>query len=203
MISKVPNKNQCSNCGSGNPDYAKYCSICGFEIHKIASESTINPATLPIPQKKNKIIPIIGIAFGIIMLTAIIYSVRHFDFKTFFIDKEMILVAEEINKSCPIMVDSETRLDNATALPGNIFQYNYTLVNYTIDGLDAVELKNFMEPVITNNVRTNPQMQYQRDKKTTVNYYYKDKEGVFLFVISVGPDKYLNPTQPEDKGVGL
>lgn len=193
-------KKQCSNCGSENPAYAKYCSICG---HEIPVESIIEPQVWPIPRKKNKLVPIIGIALGIIVFTGIIYTVRHFNFKTLLIDKQMMMAAEEINKSCPIMVDAETRLDNAVALPGNIFQYNYTLVNYGIEGLDPVELKKFMEPVITNNVSTNPQMQYQRDKKTTVNYYYKDKDGVFLFEISVGPDKYSKVNTIENEGVGL
>ena len=30
------------------------------------------------------------------------------------------------------MVDNATRLDNAIALPGNTFQYNYTIVNMVI-----------------------------------------------------------------------
>jgi hypothetical protein len=36
--------------------------------------------------------------------------------------------ANELNKSCLMMVDQDTRLDNAVALPENVFQYNYTLI---------------------------------------------------------------------------
>ncbi len=35
-------------------------------------------------------------------------------------------IASEINKSCPMMIDKETQFDNALAMPGKVFQYNYT-----------------------------------------------------------------------------
>jgi len=98
--------------------------------------------------------------------------------------------ASEINKSCPMMIDSDTRLDNAISLPSNIFQYNYTLVNMEKETIDIDMLKGYLEPNITNFVRTNPDMKFQREKKVTVNYYYKDKNGNYLFKISVTPEQY-------------
>ena len=57
-----------------------------------------------------------------------------FDKPTF--DKVMMESASELNKSCLVMVDKDTRLDNVIALPDNIFQYNYTLVNIEKKTLD-------------------------------------------------------------------
>lgn len=105
-------------------------------------------------------------------------------------DKAMMEAANEINKSCPIMIDNATRLDNAIALPNNVFQYNYTVVTMLKDSVNIDELKNYLEPTIINSVKTNPQMQTMRDNKVTVNYYYKDKVGVHLFTISVKPEQY-------------
>jgi hypothetical protein len=51
-------------------------------------------------------------------------------------------------------------------------------------------LKEYLEPNITNFVRTNPDMKFQRDNKVTINYYYKDKDGNYLFTISVTPGQY-------------
>ncbi|MDP4202258.1 MAG: hypothetical protein Q8861_06160 [Bacteroidota bacterium] len=106
------------------------------------------------------------------------------------LDKAMMEYAGEINKSCPVMIDSETRLDNVMAFPDNICQYTYTLVNMEKNTVDTLQLKNSVEPNIVNFVRTNPQMKYIRDKSVTVNYYYKDKKGIYLFMISVKPDQY-------------
>ena len=88
------------------------------------------------------------------------------------------------------MIDAETRLDNAIALPGNVFQYNYTLIHIEKATADPEEMRNLIGPTIINYVKTNPQMKPQRDLKTTINYYYKDKAGLFLLMISVTPDKY-------------
>lgn len=105
-------------------------------------------------------------------------------------DKAMMTIASELNKTCPVMVDKETRFDNSVALPDNIFQYNYTLVNMLRDSINIDDIRNYLEPRIINDVKTNPGMKFVRDNKVTVNYSYKDLTGVNLFTISVKPDQY-------------
>ena len=74
-------------------------------------------------DKKKVIGAIVGRSFYCILCS----STTLFKPPTF--DKQMMKTASEINKSCPIMVDAETRLDNTVALPNKTIQYNYTLVN--------------------------------------------------------------------------
>ena len=88
------------------------------------------------------------------------------------------------------MVDQYTRLDNALALPENIFQYNYTLVNITQSEINLDTVKKYIEPSIINNVKTSPDLKIYRDNKTTMIYNYRDKNGVFVFKLSVTPDMY-------------
>jgi hypothetical protein len=118
--------------------------------------------------------------------------VQQFFFKAPSYDEVMMQAASEINKSCPFMVDQETRLDNAVALPGNVFQYNYTLVNMEKATTDISQLENYLKPTLINNVKSNPDMKINRDNKTTMGYYYKDRDGAFLFKILVTPDLYEN-----------
>lgn len=106
------------------------------------------------------------------------------------IDKTMMAIAGELNKSCPIMVDNATRLDNSIALPDKVFQYNYTLVSLVKDSVNTDEIKKILEPRIINQVKTDPQMKFVRDHKVTVNYSYRDRTGVNLFTISVSPEQY-------------
>ena len=98
--------------------------------------------------------------------------------------------ATEINKLCPILVDSETRLENTIVLPSNVFQYNYTLMNIEKGSIDIALLKNEMEPDITNFVCTSPDMKVLRDNKVTINFQYSDKDGNHLFTISVASKLY-------------
>ena len=98
--------------------------------------------------------------------------------------------ANELNKTCPMMVDSETRLDNASVLPGNIFQYNYTIVNYVKDSLDAGALQASIQPNMLNQIKTNPDLKLFRDNDVTLAYNYVDKNGVFILKLSFGPEDY-------------
>lgn len=181
---------KCTHCETENPVRNKYCFSCGYELPKIAVASS--DSTIRQPKSRNtdgrKKTP--GIIVGVIAFVLSYFVVQQLFFSMPPLDRAMMEVASEINKTCPIMVDSETRLDNAISLPKNIFQYNYTLINVDKASVDTVEMRNFLEPTIVNFVKTNPQMKFQRDHETTVNYYYKDKAGAFLITISVTPEKY-------------
>jgi hypothetical protein len=181
---------KCTNCETENPINFRYCSSCGYELPKINTEELLNTNTQPVREKTKpgKLLLralVFALAFGLSYV-----AVQQIFFRTPTFDKNMMAIASEINKSCPLMVDAETRLDNAIALPKNIFQYNYTLVNVEKETADTAKMKNYLEPTITNLVKTNPQMKFHRDMKTTMNYFYKDKTGKFLFLISITPDKY-------------
>ena len=180
--------NKCNECGSDNADKLKYCCNCGYELTKQKPEEIEQPVEKPINRKDYK--KIAGIIVGIIAFFAASFLVQQLFFKAPKLDKIMTEVMSEINKSCPIMIDSETRLDNTVVIPPNIFQYNYTLINMEEGTVDIAMLKNHLEPNITNFVRTNPDMKFQRDNKMTVNYYYGDKNRNHLFTISVIPEQY-------------
>ncbi len=57
---------------------------------------------------------------------------------------------------------------------------------------DISYLENYLRPTLINTVKTNPDMKINRDNKTTMGYYYKDKNGEFLFKILVTPDLYAD-----------
>ena len=142
------NKAICKECGFENTSVSKYCKDCGYELQKIEIPEV---ARVPENTKKanNNSKKILGLAIGAIATVLIFYSVNHFIFNPS-IDKSMMAVASELNKSCPMMVDSETQLDNAIALPNSVFQYNYTLVNIEKSQTDTLMLKTYLEPIILN-----------------------------------------------------
>ncbi|MDR0510122.1 MAG: hypothetical protein LBH06_03410 [Rikenellaceae bacterium] len=108
------------------------------------------------------------------------------------LDKALIKAAEELNKNCPFMVDSETRLDNAMALPDKKLVYFYTMVNYVKDEIDVDVFAESMTPTIINAVSTNTSMEFLRKQKVTFSYQYKDKNGEFFWTLDVTPDMYEN-----------
>jgi ribosomal protein L37E len=180
-------KKNCPNCGMDNNQIAKYCSSCGFELPKTESKTTMNVEYQKVSENKKNILPkIIGIiAFGVSF-----FAVQHFFFNKPSFEKAMVEIASELNKSCPIMVDQNTRLDNTMAMPNNVFAYNYTLVNLEKKDIDISKMKDFIEPNVVNNMKTNPDMKIYRENRTTMVYNYKDKNGIFLLRIDVTPEKY-------------
>jgi len=179
---------KCNECGGNNIDNLKYCRWCGYELPK----PKIEEIQVPIQKSKKKVDnkKLIGTIVG-----AIAFIIAYFLFQQLFfnppkLDKALMKVASEINESCPIMLDSETRLDNSIALPPKILQYNYTLINMEKEEIDIISLINYLEPNITNNIRTSPDMKFLRDNKVTFNYYYKDKNWNYLFTITVKPEQY-------------
>lgn len=108
------------------------------------------------------------------------------------INKTMINIAGKINKSCPLMVDADFRLDNVEVLPHQVMQYNYTFVKYDKDSCDIKKMKNYLQTQIIKYIKTNPQaeMKELKEAKITFNYDYRDLNHNHLFTISVNPRMY-------------
>jgi len=127
-----------------------------------------------------------AIIAGIIIYQLIIHLVL----KPPTIESQLMKESAELNKNCPLMIDNNTRLDNTIGGPGKFFVYNYTLIHHTAAELNIVELKQNMVPVLTNTIKTSEDMQIFRREKVTLKYNYRDKQGVFLFSITISPDEY-------------
>ena len=106
------------------------------------------------------------------------------------LDASLMHAASEINKSCPMMVDRETRLDNTVAGSGKTLIYNYTLVNFTRAQIDTTVFESSLKPRMINAVKTNTGMKYFRDNNVTLDYRYSDKDGVFVMDIKITPEEY-------------
>jgi hypothetical protein len=215
---------KCTNCGHYNElktEYITFCTNCNkilpdnFQDWKKRNpEKSLNDfknlvciANKETPiQKKNKskwpMSAKVGIGFAIFF--AVFYAIGQIggEYLSSLLrgpvyEKQIMEIASELNKNCPIMVDNATRLDNATPLPDKIFQYNYTIISMVKDSINIDQLKNNLEPSIINFVKSNPEMKMVRDNKYTINYSYRDKNGVFLFTISVTPEVYKE--DPKEK----
>ena len=101
-------------------------------------------------------------------------------------------IANEVNKSCPKTIDSETRLDGASALPGNKFVYNYTLINKEVASTDTASIKQFMESTIHERVKSNVAFEYFRMNRVTMVFSFHDKDSKPLFSVIITPEQYAD-----------
>lgn len=100
------------------------------------------------------------------------------------IDTALLHAASEINKTLPMMVDAETRLDSTTGINRTI-RYNYTMVNYTVADLDGVSFEKSMKQTLINKVCTTKEMQVFVRNKVPVSFAYYDKKGKQITFITV------------------
>ncbi|UOK41268.1 MULTISPECIES: zinc ribbon domain-containing protein [Flavobacterium] len=181
-------KNQCSNCEAENNATSKYCSICGYKLPIIEINNGLNT----IEQKKDITVKkkfnlkaSLGFAVGFI----VVFFTTQALFKPS-IDKELAEVANEMNKTCPMKIDQFTTLKNTMALPNKTIQYTYTLDEITKAEVNMDTVKKYVFSGLLENVKTNPGMKLFRDNKVTLNYYYMDKNGVFVTEYQITPEMY-------------
>mgnify|MGYP001462130457 CR=1 FL=1 len=104
----------------------------------------------------------------------------------------LLVIADEINKQCPMTVDAFTRLDNVAILSERTVQYNYTLISQKKEDFDLSYAKKNFYPKLVNEAKTNPGLKIFRELKVTLSYYYKDKNGLYITTYKIKPHQYLN-----------
>lgn len=96
-------------------------------------------------------------------------------------------MANQLNKSMPMEVDSMTRLDNILASPVSPkFTYNYT-IDATLQEISAANFFGKMRPTLVKGVCTTPDMKIFMENGVTVGYSYRAKDGAFAGKIDVSP----------------
>lgn len=135
---------------------------------------------------------IAGIVFGTIVGFLLVQQLFFSTEEPINYDAVLEKSAEGVNRNCPMMVDDETQLVNAEALPGKVFQYNYKLIRMKKEGVNIDEIKRILEPNIMRVVARNPELKNFRDNGVTMAYQYKDMDGEYLFEIKVTPEQYAN-----------
>lgn len=126
---------------------------------------------------------------GILLFCIILVSAKILLFKTSSTDKDVLKFVKEMNKTCPTMVDPETRLDKVNALADNSLQFDYTLIYRYRDSVAIGNLKQYMEPVILNKIKTSPSLSRYLNKDLTWIYTYNDRNGDFIFKITYTPEQ--------------
>ena len=184
-------KVKCTNCGTENLSDAKFCSRCGNELPREEIKNPEVAVSRPTLVSENKRNMLIGTVLGIALLGLIIFAVQKFiSHKPLIQNMLLEAAAAEANKSCPVMLDEATRLDNVEALPANTLQYNYTLVTAEKTDFNFEAAKEYIEPGIIENIKTNPALKIYRDNNVTMIYNYKDKNGEVVWKLAVTPEMY-------------
>ncbi len=105
------------------------------------------------------------------------------------VDARLKELAQEMNKTCPRMLDQWTRLDSCVVQPGLTMRYYHSIVGELIV-TDTTLFKSKLEPQIISAMKTNPDVKFYRDNDITMEYQYNDTEGKYIFSMIITPDNY-------------
>ncbi len=105
-------------------------------------------------------------------------------------DHDVADFVKGMNKTCPTMVDPETRLDKVLATSDNNLQFNYTLIHTIKDSIPIASLKKYMEPLILEKIKNSGTLRRFLDKDLTWIYSYNDRNGEFIFKVTYIPEMF-------------
>lgn len=106
------------------------------------------------------------------------------------LNDDMIRVANDINLHTPIIIDSTTRFDRVNVLPGDVFQYNYTLLTLELSQIDTILLKTSGRQSMIEQLKRDPKISTFRDNHIVVQSIYVDKNGKYVATVSISPTEY-------------
>ncbi len=101
----------------------------------------------------------------------------------------LLEVSSKINETLPKMIDKETKLFSTSITNGNIFQYNYMLINYTREEIDHLALKNNQKDKINNFVCTSDSMKSIVKHGRPISYAYFGKNKNYITKIVIQTNK--------------
>jgi hypothetical protein len=141
---------------------------------------------MPEPRKSFPVKSAIAAVFGAVLGS---YAVNlAFSNRAADIEKALIKASTEANKTVPLMLDAEVRLDGTSAGPGRVLTYHYTLVNVTKnDRMDTKKFEAKTRPNIINEYKTTAGLKALREALVSMRHRFSDRNGVFITEIVVGP----------------
>ncbi|MDF1576525.1 MAG: hypothetical protein P1P86_15165 [Bacteroidales bacterium] len=95
-----------------------------------------------------------------------------------------------INERCPEMVDPDTRLDSVFLSREGHLSFYYTLPDRDYTSISSAAFHAYMLPEIIVNIRTNRDLKMHRDSSLTMVFRYKDRNGVQITELTLGPESY-------------
>jgi len=104
--------------------------------------------------------------------------------------KTLANATAKLNRSCPEMVDEDTRLDSVLLLESGHLSYNYTLINRDKASINELAFRTYLIPLILDNVHYNIDLKIHRDSSIIMDFNYWDRNGELITEITLGPENY-------------
>jgi len=195
--------NFCAECGARLTANAQFCSECGSPVGgnlshaRPSAGSRLHVAAANAPKSIGSRIAknawaTVGISFAVICAGIAMAMLRPFGQAVAdaqnrsLLEKSLRDEAVEVNKGLPMMLSSDTRIDEVHAGPGLVATYRLTVINLPAPGQAAPALDtNVLTANVAKLVCSTPDLQPYLDTDVNVVFDYHDKNGGNLAQVNV------------------
>ncbi len=106
------------------------------------------------------------------------------------LNERLTKIAENLNKSTPVLLDNHTVFLNASVTDDNIFQYKYQVVNTSEPQSLMREIEDQTIANIKEAFRMNPDLRIFTKNNVTIDYIYTDSTGQVIKTMRITPKDY-------------
>lgn len=139
-------------------------------------------------KKRNIFLKIIGV----LVACAVIKELLLVLFGPASVSRQLDDFANSVNKRCPLVVDSITRLINCSAGNGDKLHLNYQITTVDKEEVDSVSMMINCREAMINSIKTDPSMAIFKQQNISLSASYYDKTGKYICGVTVLPSDLKN-----------
>lgn len=103
------------------------------------------------------------------------------------VDETLVRMSEKMNRSMPVAVDGDTRLDKISAEPGQQIAYHYTMLNLRSKDVNTSNFYKNFRPALQKRVCGSDELKMFFRNRITVAYAYRGKDGEDIGKLAFSP----------------
>ncbi len=104
--------------------------------------------------------------------------------------KSLSEMARKIDKTCPVKMDRESRMDGVKVVKKTILQYDLSLYKRMKKDLDIPALRKRLHKQVKKDIKRNKNFAQLREMGITFRYIYRDMKGKYLLTLEFAPKDY-------------
>ena len=105
------------------------------------------------------------------------------------ISQILVEVSDILNQQLPMNIDPTVRWDSTSAGPGELMNYNYTLVGYSAEQIDESQFTANFRPVANDILCNEPSSQVFRDNDVALNINVYDNSQSIVSRVKMSPSE--------------
>ena len=103
------------------------------------------------------------------------------------VDEALVRMSDKMNRSMPVAVDGDTRLDKISAEPGQQIAYHYTMLNLRSKDVNTTNFYKTFRPALQKRVCGSDDLKMFFRNRITVAYAYRGKDGEDIGKLAFSP----------------